>query len=86
MKKEKLKSISDLVHNYKTNSKYGFTQEEIDELLKQFPDIHMDKFNDALRGNTCMVIDDKVISYHCDIITALKCGVEDRYINVFEWD
>ena len=74
------------VFNYKTKYKEGFTKEEIDSLLKNYPDINMDKFEDALMGITCMMIDDRMIVYHCDIDHAIKCGMENRRLTLLEWD
>ena len=83
MKADKLKSKVD---NFKTEYPQGFIQSEITELLKDYPDINMDKFNDAMYGNTCMVIDNKIVTYHCDVELALRCGIENRDMKVDEWD
>ncbi len=81
------KEIQDLVYNYKTKSKYGFINLEIKELLKRFPDINMEKYNDALMGNTCMMDKQEgIIIYHCDIYKAILCGIENRDLNAQEWD
>lgn len=81
------KEVKDLVHNYKTNSKYGFIQSEIDDVLKSFPQIKMEKFNNALYGITCMSDEDgNTIIYHCDIYHAILCGIEDRNLNFNEFD
>jgi len=80
-------NIKEAVNSYKTKSKYGFVQSEIKDLLKNYPGIDMDKFNDALMGNTCMMSDDKeLIMYHCDIEKALRCGIEKRNLTQAEWD
>jgi len=81
-----MENLRDKVYNFKTKSEYGFTQAEMDTLLKDYPDIKMDKFNNAMMGNTCMVIDDEVINYHCDVLTALRCGIEDREMTFGEFD
>lgn len=81
-----MKTLSSKVHNFDTKNKEGFVQSEIDELLKDYPDINMDKFNDALMGITCMRIDDEMVIYHVDILLALKCGIEDRNPTSTEWD
>jgi hypothetical protein len=78
--------IRDLVYNYKTKHDEGFVQSEIDDLLTKFPDINMDKFNNALRGITCMVKDSETIIYHCDIKHAILCGIENRDLKWYEWD
>lgn len=78
--------MKEIVYNYKTKHKYGFTNEEIKDILKKFPNINEEKFWDAFMGNTCMVIGNEVISYHCDVLVALKCGTENRGILPHEWD
>ena len=79
--------IRKLVNEYKTESQYGFIQKELDDLLTQFPDINMKKFNDAMMGNTCMMNDrDEIINYHCDVVTAIRCGVENRDMYQHEFD
>lgn len=75
-----------LVYSWPTKYYEGFTDSEIKELLAKFPDIHKDKFDKALIGNTCVVVDSMVISYHCDILKALRCGIENRNLTMFEWD
>ena len=84
--KSATKSIEDVVNGFKTKHKRGFTKNEIRELLKDYPNINMDKFNSALMGCTGMLIDGEFITYHCDIITALRCGIENRDMYFWEWD
>lgn len=79
-------SIKDKVDNYPTKHKEGFIKSEIDDLLKDYPGINMDRFNDALSGITGMMIDDEIITYHCDIEKALYCGTENRGLRFYEWD
>lgn len=85
-------NIKDTVYNFKTDSKHGFKGDEINELLeniiKKYPNFNMEKFNDAFMGNTCMLDnkDNKIIYYHCDVLTAINCGIENREINTTEWD
>lgn len=82
-----MKDLEKIVYEYPTESKYGFTEKEIKELLKQFPKINMDKYYDAMMGNTCMLSDKKeIINYHCDVYTAISCGIENRGIKSHEWD
>lgn len=79
-------NVHKLVYEFKTKHKQGFTQDERFEILKNFPNINMDKFYDALRGNTSMVIGGQGITYHCDIEKAIICGIENRDLTVSEWD
>jgi len=81
-----MNKITDIVNNFPTKNKEGFTGKEIQTLLKQYPDINMEKFHDALRGITCMMIDNEMIIYHCDVELALRCGLENRDPTAFEWD
>ncbi|NRB62855.1 MAG: hypothetical protein HRU40_07480 [Saprospiraceae bacterium] len=82
----KMENIRKKVYNFKTKNKEGFVQSEIDTLLKDYPNINIDKFNSALRGITCMMINDETVIYHCDIYKALRCGTENRNLRVWEWD
>lgn len=78
--------ITEAVYRYSTKYKEGFIQSELEELLKQYPDINMDKYNDALMGITCMAIDGQAVIYHCDVAKAIICGIENRGLKVWEWD
>jgi len=81
-----MKDIEKKVYNFKTKNKEGFTPSEIKTLLKDYPNINMDAFNNSLMGDTCMIIDNETIRYHCDIEKALRCGVESRDPYPWEWD
>jgi hypothetical protein len=71
-------TITTRVNTYPTKHEIGFTQSEIKELLKEYP-IDMDRFNDAMMGHTCVVIDNETIMYHCDVEMAIKYSVR-RYV------
>lgn len=83
---EEYKKLEDLVYNYPTKNKKGFIWEEQNKLLEQFPDINIDKFNDVLTGITCEMADGHLVIYHCDILQALVCGIENRDQTAAEWD
>lgn len=74
------------IYKYPTKHKEGFLQEEIELIILEFPSMNMEKFYEALVGNTCMVRDGKIITYHVDIYKAVLCGLENRNLNVSEWD
>jgi len=79
--------VYDKVYSYKTKYPQGFIASEIEELLKEYPNIDMKSFDDAMMGNTCMVSpDNEAIIYHCDIEKALLCGIEKRGLYLSEWD
>lgn len=81
-----MKNIREKVYGFNTKNKEGFVQSEIDTLLKDYPRINMDKFNNALMGITCMRINNEMVIYHCDVDKALRCGLENRNLNYLEWD
>ena len=78
--------LEEKVYSYPTTYKEGFIAAEINDLLKEFPTIDMEKYNDAMMGNTCMVRDGQTIIYHCDVLKALQCGIEKRNLKWYEWD
>lgn len=84
------KELEDKVYNYTTKYKEGLTQKEIEELLKDYPDISRKHFDDAMTGNTCQakLEDDKwvIVNYHCDVLKALIAGIEARNLSMWEWD
>lgn len=81
------KEVTKIVHDFNTKEEIGFTPIEISLLLLQhFNGIDMDRYYSAMLGNTCAVIDGITRTYHCDIITGIMCGIEDRDILPHEWD
>ena len=78
--------LEKFVYGYKTKNEQGFTHSEILTILKLFPTVKKEKFFDALNGITCMIIGGEIVTYHCDIVTALNCGLENRNITLSEWD
>lgn len=79
-------SISEIVTGRKTKHKRGFLEEEIAELLKSFPAITSQKFNEALGTITCVLIKGKAIISHNDVEKALRCCIENRPSKFEEWD
>jgi hypothetical protein len=78
--------LRDLVYKWPTRHKEGFMPDELKEIKEKFPQMNEDKFNMALFGNTCMVFEGKHCTYHCDVLTALRCGLENREMKPGEWD
>jgi hypothetical protein len=63
--------IRKIISEYSTKHIYGFTNKEISTLLEKY-DVDQTTFNKELGTNTCMIIDDEVITYHTDIIRAIN--------------
>jgi hypothetical protein len=79
-------NIWHLVDSFKTKNVEGFTQTEMNIILQKYPNINMKKFNAAMNGITCMMIDNEIITYHSDFVTALCCGLENRDVSSAEFD
>ena len=79
------KKLKDVVYNYNTKYKNGFTKTEIDNLLEEL-NINERRFNKALGVNTCMLIDGEAITYHTDVLKGVVCAIENREQNSLEWD
>lgn len=73
------------VYEYKTKYKEGFIHDEIKSLCEE-EGVDIDVFLDKLGVNTCIMRDGQMITYHCDVDLALRCCLENRDKNVFEWD
>ncbi len=76
----------EIVYNFKTKYKEGFTASDIDKLLVDYPELNKDKFDNALCGITCDMRDEELVIYHCDIHKAMLCGLENRDLKWHEWD
>jgi hypothetical protein len=82
-------SVKDIIYNYPKQHKMGFTNKEIDILLKEnYPNINMDKFNNALKGVTMMIDQEsgETLIYDIDIVRAIVCDIENRDLTAAEWD
>jgi len=87
LSKKEYKNLVKLVYEFKTKHKEGFLPMEQEALLKQFPNINMNKYYDALQCVTCeMDSEGNFVTYHCDILKALICGLENRDLTLEEWD
>jgi hypothetical protein len=87
----------DQVYNFPRNYKEGFLESEILTLLdsiksqvgktnRNLPKFNMDKFNNALFGITCPMIDGNLLIYPWDVEKAVRCGLENRDLTYLEWD
>ena len=79
--------VREFVYNYKTKYKRGFTDEEVKEVLKKYPEADNEKFHDAMIGNTGILSDEgEFVNYHVDVLHALYCGLENRDLYPWEFD
>lgn len=82
------KELETLVYNWPTNNIHGFNPKEIEQILNQVgkENMNMEKYYNAMMGNTCMMDEHGIIQYHCDILAGLRCGLENRDLTMDEWD
>lgn len=78
--------IESFVYDYKTKYEHGFLPDEVEDVRKHFGPLSDEKFDSALCGITCMMMEEKFVIYHCDIVKAVNCGVEDRDLTFEEFD
>jgi uncharacterized membrane protein len=87
MKKYTKKDISRYVELFKTKYKEGFTEDEINQVVKDFgDDLNIGRFYNAQNGITAMMIDEKIITYKIDIEHALRSALFDRPLTTEEFD
>lgn len=78
--------VNEYIDNYPRKHNRGFTHTELLDLLSKIEDISIPHVENALMGNTCMVIDGDIITYTWDVQKAIQCGLEKRQLYVGEWD
>jgi hypothetical protein len=80
------KLVFDLVYQYPTKHQLGFTNSEIEDVLKKFPNINREYYEKAMYGITCSMIDDEMVIFHCDVENALICGLKKTDLGGVKWD
>ena len=87
MKNNKQKSIKELVYSYPTQHKMGFTQAELDDLLTNFPNLSLEKFNEELGVITCMMNEKgEYIIYKHDILKGLHFSLTNDRRRLIDFD
>jgi hypothetical protein len=81
-----MKNLKEFVYNFKTKCVHGFTREEIDILMLNFPEYTSENLFDKIGIVTAMYINDETIIYHNDIYYALKSLIENVELNLYEFD
>lgn len=77
--------LKDKVYNYPTKYKEGFTTKEQLDLLSEL-NLNKDEYSEKLGIHTCQIINDEIITYHHDVLLAIKLTIEHRDVTVGEWD
>jgi|688.fasta_scaffold878164_2 hypothetical protein len=78
-------TAEEIIKNSKRKYEVGFTSDEIVTMLVD-NDIDPDKFYTALGVNTITMIDGNFVTYFWDIERALDCVINDRDMDITEWD
>lgn len=81
-------TIRDFVYNYKTKYSSGFTDNELNEIIKIFPSIDRLSFHKSFFGNTCSAYVDKdtgvteLVNYHEDVVYVLSNHLKGQNFNI----
>lgn len=88
--KKNMEKLTKLIKEYKTKHEGFYSLSEkndiVSKMLELYPEANIEKFDDALTCVTAQTIDDITYFYAGDIHKGLICAVENRDLNVFEWD
>lgn len=78
--------LHEKVYEFKTKYSQGFLKTEIKTLIKEFKGVTLKKMNEKLGGITVGSSPDGYLIYHCDVLTALHCILENRDMYQHEFD
>lgn len=81
-----MENITEILDNFNTKHKQGFTQEDIIRLLEQFPSITLEKFNEKMGIVTVLEVDGEIVYFRGDVELILRLILENRDIHPYEWD
>lgn len=85
-KNQKVNFIQDIVYNYKTKNKEGYTSDEMIDLLKHFPDVTKEQLGEALGVRTVIEINNEMVTWKDDVELALNCIINKRKPTIYEFD
>lgn len=80
-----LDNLTEVIDNFPTKNKRGFTRSETHALLDKY-NIDVKVFGKEMGTNTAMVIDGETVSYASDIELTIRCILRGRNKNAFEFD
>ncbi len=86
---DKYSFVEELLDRYPKEHERGFMMSEVEHILLFFSDgdFNIQKYNDAMTGNTGAVTDEgHFLTYHTDLRRALICGIEGRSLTAGEFD
>lgn len=79
------KIVKMLVESFPTKYPEGFLSSEMKMLCEQVKEDY-NKFCGKLGVNTCSVRDGEIVTYHCDVESALFLTIIDGEATALEWD
>ena len=82
--------LKELIYSKETESKYGFSNEELETLEKEittnYPNFNRIYYLESFVGNTVTNHKGKTRFYHIDVYHAFLCGIENRGLKSSEFD
>lgn len=79
------KEIREAVDSYDTRYQHGFTNKEFEDLCEQLG-ADTQAVREKIGVVTCMIIEEEIITYHCDVELGLRLYFENREPTLFEFD
>lgn len=90
LSKEQYKSLEEFIYEYPTKHEAGFIFAEqkdvIQKLQEKFGPLNEDKYWDVQTCVTCVMSEDGFVIYHSDVFNSAVCAIENRGLNLEEWD
>ena len=81
----KTKDAEKLIANYNTKHEYGFTGEEVKDVLHRLK-VDVEDYAERLGVYTGMFIEGDSITYHSDVLLGVTLSIQDREMTIAEWD
>lgn len=82
--------LKKFIYEYPTKYEMGFIHSEqldvIQKLKEKYKSFNEDKYNKAQNGITCVMSEDGFVIYHSDVFNSAVCAIENRGLNLEEWD
>lgn len=75
-----------ILDDFKRKYKQGYTSDEVMQIFKSLNNADKKIFFDCLNGVTTIEVDGQILFYQIDVERAVKCSIEKRDFNDYEWD
>jgi hypothetical protein len=77
--------IEEMINGWNTKYDEGFTPQELADVAISYG-LDPKLLRETIGVVTAMVKDNVILTYHCDVIVAVRCCLEGRKPHWTEWD